>query len=408
MAAVAIRAVHQGSSPRSRLRGDGVEESRALALSAALVRIRAAMLTPEDEKNLKIELLTVRDAGLIGLRQLSVPTLSDAARRVTFDAASTDHVVVEALLRRAVARLGGGKLGDAAAAYFGLGDTRVENSRVRREEAAAALEKRFETFRKAHERALLGEVIAQIGVLVSEQQTREARAERQGSRAMEESALPQLWHDRFTVYHRIWTALNGLGNDLTAYRETLLDEKRRWDRRFGTEGEHDQGYLQEEQAQGYALYALYHYATYSWELRGFLNSHGGQWLLSNPEAEATAADAVHRIWRASPWNERDDSYLRTLLDQTPNRELHHFIDKLRSTKLGQATEAEWHTWCEQCACIWPRGAPSEKFFPTRMDHSGISADCPLHETVDACGVYLTIVEQDWKNLADWYRNRAVT
>jgi len=41
----------------------------------------------------------------------------------------------------------------------------------------------------------------------------------------------------------------------------------------------DPGYSQEEQAEGYASFALYHYALFEWELRQFVTECGGLWPL---------------------------------------------------------------------------------------------------------------------------------
>lgn len=362
------------------------------------------MLIPADPAPLKHELIAVRDVGLRKLDEVAIPGLLEAARLVTLDRASPDAVVIETLIRRAVHRLGGGTYGDAASALFGLaGGLRGSNSKLRREAAGRVLDRSFETFRKNYESPLLDDIVRQVGILVSEQHTRDAREQSQGSASRDTSNLPQLWHERFAAYHRIWTPINGLAADLTAYRATLLEHERSWDRRFGTEGKGDPGYSQEDQAEGYALFALYHYAMFSWELRRFSNLHGGQWLLSDLEAEQAVADAVHTIWKASPWNERDDSYLRSLLDQTPEQEMHGFITALRSEEIGRVTEQEWYEWCGQCQCSCPSDLKPASFFPSRGDDDSIKAECPVHQLVAACCVYLSLIEEDWKRLADWYR-----
>ena len=42
----------------------------------------------------------------------------------------------------------------------------------------------------------------------------------------------------------------------------MTEDGRPYDRRFGAEGSDDDGYSQEEQGEGYALQALYHYAFF--------------------------------------------------------------------------------------------------------------------------------------------------
>ncbi len=196
----------------------------------------------------------------------------------------------------------------------------------------------------------------------------------------------------------------GLGADLTAYRATLLETDETWDRRFGTNAPDDPGYSKDEQAEGYASFALYHYAHVEWQLRQFQTLFGGQWLLSDADAEQAVADAVYRIFWHTPWNERDQSYLRGLIAEAPDRELHGFLGALRATELGRATEQEWHGWTDSCRCEWrTTGAtPDDEYFAIAKHHDGISEDCQLHKIVEACGDYLDLIDLDWKRLADWY------
>ncbi len=359
--------------------------------------------TPTEEALIQ-ELTRVRDAGLPKLRNLDLPAMVSAARIVTLDDTSPDHVAVESLLRRGVARFGGGPYGDAAVTLYGLDrGTRGLGSRERRELAAEALERKFETFRKNQERLLIAQLAAQILVLCSEQHTRDARRSLQRAESPEKSAMPQVWMERFAAYYRIWSPVSGLGADLTAYRSTLLEADKTWDRRIGTDGPEDLGYSQDEQAEGYASFALYHYAHFEWQLRQFETLHGGQWLLSDAESEQSVSDAVYRICLQSPWNERDQSYLRTLIVETPDRELHGFLQRLRTTDLGRTTEQEWQDWTDACQCAWELGASTEnEYFPTARHHASITDDCHLHKVVAACCDYLDLVDRDWKRLADWY------
>ena len=330
--------------------------------------------------------------------------LASAARIITLDETSPDHVVVESSLRRGVARFGGGQYGESAAILYGLDSgTRGFSSKLRRELAAEPFDRKFETFRKNQEPLLIAQLAAQILVLCSEQHTRNARSALERAESPEDSAMPPIWMDRFAAYYRIWSPVSGLGNDLTAYRATLLEHDEVWDRRFGTNAPDDPGYSKDEQADGYASFALYHYARFEWQLRQFETLYGGQWLLSDAEAEQAASDAVYRIYWHTPWNERDQSYLRTLIAETPEQELHGFLQRLRATDLGRTTEQEWHEWSAACECAWPAGGDTEnEYFPTSRHQEGILNKCELHHVVEACGDYLDLIERDWKRLADWY------
>ena len=90
-----------------------------------------------DHDALAAELKLLREKGLARIRSLELPALVAAGRIATADESSEAHVVVEAALRRAVERFGGGAYGEAAALLFVLDQgTRTLNSRVRRELAA--------------------------------------------------------------------------------------------------------------------------------------------------------------------------------------------------------------------------------------------------------------------------------
>lgn len=359
---------------------------------------------PPPEDALIRELTTVRDEGPPRLRHLNLEALASAARLVTLDEASADHVVIEALLRRATARLGGGQYGDAATALLGLDSgTRGLNSKARREIAAEAFERTYETFRKNYESLVLEQIATQILVLCSEQRSRDARDSLERADSPQTSGMAQVWMDRFAAYYRIWSPVSGLAADLTAYRLTLLEPDEVWDRRFGTDAPDDPGYSKEEQAEGYATFALFHYAHFEWELRQFEILFGGQWLLSDAQAEQNLADAVYRIGWHTPWNERDKSYLRTLVAESPGQEMHAFIQLLRSTELGRTTEQEWQEWAATCGCVWPPSSGMEDaHFPTSRHHEGISNNCEIHNAAEACGDYLDLIDQDWKRMADWY------
>jgi hypothetical protein len=358
---------------------------------------------PPNHDVLAAELKLLREKGLARLQGLELPALVAAGRIATADETGEAHVVAEATLRRAIERFGGGPYGEAAALLFGLEQgTRTLNSRLRRERASERLERTADTFRKRYEPTMLAEIATQILTLCSEQHSRQARSETE-RRHPAESVMAVEWLRRFEAYYRLWTPISGLGSDLTAYRATLLETDRPWDRRFGTKDPIDPGYSQEEQAEGYARFALYHYARYQWELRQFVTRYGGLWLLSDGETEQAVADAVYRIVWHTTGNERDDSFLRTVIQDTPNQELHGFLERLASTEIGRETHREWQEWVTTCECVWtPDELSDEENFPTRRHHKGIRKDCQIHGVIEACGDYLDLIDRDWRKIADWY------
>lgn len=226
------------------------------------------------ERDLKV----LREKGLPKLRSLVLPDLTEAARLVADDPDIDDAVAIEDALRQSVERLGGGGYGEAAALVFGLiRGARNLGPRERREKAADELGMSAETFRTAHQSDLVSDVATQLLALVNEQRRRAAHAQLE-RRHPAESHLAVAWVERFEAYYRLWTPVYALGADLTACRSTLLEVDRPYDRAPGTSGPDDPGYTQEEQAQGYARFALYRYAIFEFELRQFMVRYGGLWL----------------------------------------------------------------------------------------------------------------------------------
>jgi hypothetical protein len=350
------------------------------------------------------DLRVLREKGLPRLRSLGLPDLTEAARFVADEPEIDDAVAIEDALRQSVERLGGGDYGEAAALLFGLiRGTRNLGPRERREKAADELSMSAETFRTAHQSDLVSDVATQLLALVNEQRRRAARDQLE-RRHPAESRLAVAWVDRFEAYYRLWTPIYALGADLTACRSTLLEVDRPYDRAPGTSGPDDPGYSQEEQAQGYARFALYRYATFEFELRLFMVRYGGLWLLSSHSEEKVIEDVIYRIaWHVTPFNERDQSWLSGAIHDTLNHGIDGFLSFVANTETGRARHAEWQEWVAACTCAWPidEDHPGE-FFPTSRSREGIDGDCQVHRVVGACEDYCRTIDQEWGKIADWY------
>jgi O-acetyl-ADP-ribose deacetylase (regulator of RNase III) len=110
------------------------------------------------------ELRILRERGLVRLRHTDLKDLGRAAARTSLTAtAAGSHSAVEAMLRTAVENLGGGSLGGAASATFGLGrGERDMAAQDRRRRAALTYGVSVERFRKHHERIVLEQVAEEI------------------------------------------------------------------------------------------------------------------------------------------------------------------------------------------------------------------------------------------------------
>ncbi len=217
-----------------------------------------------------------------------------------------------------------------------------------------------------------------------------------------ESRLAIAWLERFEAYYRIWTPVSGVGNDLSAYRATLLEGDRPYDRPPGTEGPDDPGYTQERQAEGYITVAVWHYTNVLCGVKQLMDRYGGMWLLSDAKAEEALAQAVYGLNWHNPNNERDDSYLRLAWDKAKG-ELDHFLRLASKDPTLAAILSEWTDWASGCSCIWDVNHEVDtEHFPTYRHHPDIKKGCPLHDLVRACNDYCTLIDDDWQRIADWY------
>ncbi len=136
-------------------------------------------------------------------------------------------------------------------------------------------------------------------------------------------------------------------------------------------------------AANYGRSALFHYSSFLVRMDQFMTRYGGQWLLSDGQAEQDLADAVYRIgWHANEMTQRDDSYLRAL-HRTAGGELNTFLHLLKAdTPTGPMNDDEWQEWMDDCRwahrkCSWnPDDRRHDReHFPATRTHPGIRADC---------------------------------
>ncbi|WP_410671943.1 hypothetical protein [Amycolatopsis sp. cmx-4-68] len=330
------------------------------------------------------DLQLVREKGLPHLRRLRLVALDRAARAC--DLTTSDEpepAAIEALLRQAVERLGGGRLGDAAAYTFGLVQgTKDWPAQDRRAHVAQLYGVTPDRARKAQEPTAIEQTAEEVLNLCHEHQLRDARMQLE-RQLPTESRLAVQWVERFEAYNRIWTPATHLSNDLRAAIQTRREpdsEFAPWDPTQPWPG-------REGQARKYAGYALFAYAQFNLEVKKFCVRHGGLWLLSSRVIEEQVSDAVYRIGWHNNLTEADDSWLRLSLAQAAHEEQVSFSQLVEASPEGAAIHAKWQQLVASCACV---------------SDDQPQPDCQVHATVQACEDYVRLIDEDWDRIADWY------
>lgn len=369
------------------------------------------MVDPHDipaptAEELDVELAKIRRTGITGLGRLRLPGLTVAARaggRVGPHELVGGYVI-ERMLQDAVVNIGGAD-GELAAKIFGLSpETRGGSPPALRQMAVEDANVTLDHFRHYYEPRLRAALADRVLAEVHDYRLRLSRL-RMDVRIPVHSRLAVEWLARFEAMYRIWSPLTGVGNDLTAYRSTLLEQDRPWDTVTNMRAPDGSAYSQEAQAAGYATFALAHYARFLVELRDFEIRFGGHWLLPEAQAETDLREAVYKVEQAGPNNERDNSFLRSTISQVPDREMHGFLVALAGTEIGRDIHTEWQEWVCTCRCHWDLGSRiGRNYFPTHLGNSGISEQCDMHRLIAACNDYCLVLDDAWDAIADWYHD----
>jgi hypothetical protein len=349
---------------------------------------------------------------VLKLRKLNLHALRQAALACgqvgCMDEAAEPAAMTE-LVRSAIGPIATSTTGRCALVLLGLDPNTFDIApNLLREDAAEIWGVSVERFRRDPQATVLGIVADKILERCVVHRERLARLALERHHPCE-SRLAVKWLERFEAYFRLWTPIYALGADLTAYRSTLLEEDRPWDRAPGTDGPDDPGYSQEMQAAGYGTDAFYRLACVSAEEKRFVAEAGGLWLLSSPEAEVAVRDALRDVTRYQPLNERDLSWLRAALDDASG-ELHPFLTAVGQSNIGRELHKEWQDWLCGCDCTWrdDKVEPEMEYFASARYHDDISPKCELHRVISACDRYCALIENEWIQVSDFYeigRNR---
>lgn len=367
------------------------------------MRQRSEPEIPTHEAVVK-DLKRIRQRGITTLGKLDLPALRQAA-------VASGHVqveaeagppVIESLMRTAVDDLRGGRYGEAAAVLFGLmPETRGDKPARLRDEARDFFGVGLSRFRNHYEHIIIDEMAQQILRRCHEHELRIA------ARAMEQrlptaTRLAIDWLSRFQAYYAMWSPIIGTAVSIAAYRATLLEEGRPYDRE--PTPEEPDGYTQELQAQRYGWEALFFFAEYLAELRRFRTKFGGLWLLSSKAAESEVADASYLVHYRAPFNERQQSFLLLKYHEATG-EIYAFCLLAEKDPNFIRLHEVWRRFLATCTCAWDAGQPPERgHLHTHRTVTTIDETCQPHQVVSAANDYCTIIDDEWDLIADWYHD----
>jgi hypothetical protein len=201
----------------------------------------------------------------------------------------------------------------------------------------------------------------EIAYLVNEQ-----RIMQQARRPPLESAMRVDWLPRFERYYAMWSYVAGIRYDLELAVVSGRDNN-------------------PPEADYFTRKSLWYYGCFARELEDFTREHGGLWVLPDPKAEQTIADAVWMLRKPTPLTELDESLLRIAV--TGFDEMAVFIQSTNTDAALRRLTDMWQAWIESCDC------PSLKKPRKR---------CAVHQCTSWTVAFMNALNQQWDLLADWY------
>jgi hypothetical protein len=277
-------------------------------------------------------------------------------------------VAADTLIREAARRVDDGDAYGPASALLGLAPgSRDSLLKDRRRVAAELLHISTETLRKEREDRIVAAVADELHAADSAYRLRH-RHRSEAERSPEQTRLGVDWLEQHRSYRRIWTPISGMCNDIAVLREYLAA------------GSPDQLAIADR-----LVNISWHWARFELAVLRFVDDQGGLWLLADVETEIAVADAVYKLELSVPLGETDNSWLRTVLADTPHGELDGFGDLL--IEAGERRRELMSLWVDWAGCSTTNG----------------SCDCQLHAWIEAADTFIRLIDSDWYRVADWYR-----
>lgn len=300
--------------------------------------------------------------GLLALSLVAAKSATDES----VDRAAAAH----GLLREAVVCVDGGTDG-VTGVLLGLAvGTRGTLLKARRRQAAELLSISPEHLRTSdRERDIIAAVADEVYALDSAYRLRH-RHRLEPEREAGDTRAGVNWLELHQAYRRVWTPVSALRDDLWVLLQLM-----------------DSDDPEPFELTDRVVTMTWRYAQFLVELQRFIDDVGGLWLLADTESEVAAADAVRGIGFYAPFGASDDSWMRTLLLETPNRELEALAERLLTSERGAEVLGVWLEWARGCEC--PVTEPKSV--------------CLVHEWIEAADRFISLIDGDWYKVADWYR-----
>lgn len=363
------------------------------------------------------------------LTKLTIVHAKAATDRPDDLAAAASHLIAEAC-----ARVDDIKDGDTAILLGLATGWRGRLVKERRHELARRRAVSPEQIRQGHEPHMLAAVADEIYAMDAAHRLRH-RHRTEIEENPTKSTLKVDWLEQHRQYGRIYTPVVALRADLLVLA-VWLQELRKEDQ--PDDATHhvlndlkvDADWwlhVNERLAQMTWRMAQFHAA-----LVRFVDEHGGLWLLSDPESEVQATDALYRLGLFLPFGDANFAWTRRLLAEVEHSELDVFMAALFDREdRWAAYRTAWLGWVEELLDT----DPSMIADLTEEDVTGTSSPTLAQDPTDSaasraepepirpraaykpssrCGQWIAasealiqLMEADWWRVADWYRASAL-
>ncbi len=335
--------------------------------------IREAIETaPAEAAQLACELRGGKTRGLTNQVLLHCPAvlgLAVVAAKAASESPADRAVAARNLLVELTVRVDGERLGPVATLLGLASGSRGSLLKTRRATVAAMLGISVDHLRTSGWEDRLIEALADELFAADSAYRLRHRHRTEREREPLDNRVGVNWLERHQAYRRVWTPMNAARADVAVLLQQFRDR------------------VPNEDIGDRLTNICWQWARFQIELESFIRDYGGLWLLGDVESEFALADALEQAELLAPGGEADHSWLRGLLRDSPHLEFDPFRAKLLAEELGEPMLVMWADWAKTCQCNLAQ--PAE--------------DCPVHAWMSAVTKFTRLMDEDWIQVADWYR-----